>query len=363
MKKILIIILSIIITACNKEKKTNGIINIDNAKEINYNPVVNIVKNIEFIPLETTENNLMGYIDRVSIINNKIYIFDHLTNKIHIFNNIGEWENTLDKKGKGPGEYLYIKDYSVDTYGNIYLLTHKKILIYNKNLELIETIKTPDIKNHIKNFFLFDKSNIVLYNSFSSKFNVKLLAHFKNNRVVETYGQIKEKDSFNFKRFIKYKDVVNLVPPLFSNEILSVDKNFVIKKKYTLKLDEEHNKENKKNRFSKTYLIYTFIETENYVYFTYNGRPIKHCLYNKKTGDCFKSVKSYSKKDFGICSNIVNVSNDNKFLLGIISAIELIRLTKDLEVANSLISKEQIEALKSIKEIDNPVVIKIELKQ
>ncbi len=367
MRKLLIIASLFLLVSCdNKEKSNIPIININNAISVNHHPLMEAVESIEFIPLETNKENLMGYINRVSLKNNRIYIFDHLSYKIHIFNSEGEWLSTLNKKGKGPDEYLYIKDFFVGEDGVLYIMTFGKILMYDKKLNYIGKIKTPDINNHIRNFYLFDKDNIIFYNTFDKKGNNNLLLHFKNNKIIDSYGQIKEKDNFGLKRFLKYNDKINLIPPFYSNEILSVDENFNISKRYIIKLDYESfnnnsNRKLKKPTGGEKYLIKSFLETDKFIYLTYNGNPIRHCLYNKYTGRSYKSEKSYTKEKGGFILNAYNVDADNKYLLGIISSIRLIKYSKELKPDNT-ISEKQLKIIKGLKDTYNPVVIKITLK-
>ncbi len=368
MKGFLTVTIFLFMMSCdNKEESDIFTIDIDNAIDVNHHALMEAIESIEFIPLETNTENLMGFINRVSLINDHIYIFDHLSNKIHIFNSTGKWLNTLNKKGKGPGEYLYIKNFRVDENGALYVMTHGKILMYNKDLHFIGEIIIPDDGNKIRDFYLFGKENIIFYKTYNKNGDNSLLQHFKSNKIIKQYGQITTRDNFGHNRFVKYNDKINFIPPFYSNDILSIDENFNIIKKYRIKLNNKSLKNSNSNiklkhpKGIKNYMILTFLETDRYIYFAYNGTPIQHCLYNKTTGSCYKSIKSWSKEKYGFTLNAYNTDANNNYLLGIESSIVLINNAKDLK-ADTIINEEQVKTIKELKVTDNPVVIKIKLK-
>lgn len=106
----------------------------------------NIIKDIEFIPLETNNQYLLGEIVKIIINDENIYIKDRGFNQVvFVFNINGKYLNQIGKRGKGPGEFLEISDFVVDRYNAELLildLRQKKIIKYNlKNGEFKYEIK------------------------------------------------------------------------------------------------------------------------------------------------------------------------------------------------------------------------------
>ncbi|MDR2382748.1 MAG: 6-bladed beta-propeller [Prevotellaceae bacterium] len=66
-----------------------------------------IVEDIVFIPLETTEKCLIGRIRSIHCSNDYIIIIDADPNQILLFDKAGKFIRTIGSKGQGPGEYIY----------------------------------------------------------------------------------------------------------------------------------------------------------------------------------------------------------------------------------------------------------------
>ncbi|MDR3184126.1 MAG: 6-bladed beta-propeller [Prevotellaceae bacterium] len=92
--------------------------------------------NFEFIPLETSEESLFGYIDKIIIHNDKFYILDKTkTRRINVFNSNGKFSHTIGKRGDGPEEYTKIEDFTIDEKnGQVIILSFPSIL-YRYDLE------------------------------------------------------------------------------------------------------------------------------------------------------------------------------------------------------------------------------------
>ena len=89
-------------------------------------PFSAFVDTIELIPLETTEDNLIGEITRVIFNDGKYYI--RSTNgmqnpKLFVFNENGKYIQKISKQGVGPGEYLDFEDFTIANDDHIVLDT------------------------------------------------------------------------------------------------------------------------------------------------------------------------------------------------------------------------------------------------
>lgn len=71
-------------------------------------------EDIEFIPLETKDDCLLGdYIRDIVITKDNILVFDYT--KCYRFNKNGKFVNSIGNRGEGPGEYVKARSMSVDT--------------------------------------------------------------------------------------------------------------------------------------------------------------------------------------------------------------------------------------------------------
>jgi len=59
-----------------------------------------------FIPLETSVQSLIGYINQIEIIDNKFFILDERSVRLKVFDHNGKFLYDVGRKGRGPGEYI-----------------------------------------------------------------------------------------------------------------------------------------------------------------------------------------------------------------------------------------------------------------
>lgn len=92
-----------------------------------------IFENVEYIPLETVNRNLLSEIDKVVVINDTIYILDRNQYGIFQFDMTGRFLQSLFRRGIGPGDYLALTDFLVcDSTVAILSAANKKIFLYSK---------------------------------------------------------------------------------------------------------------------------------------------------------------------------------------------------------------------------------------
>lgn len=137
----LVILLMVIFCSCGP-KRTYEISNSDSVIEIDLlsepkstiKKLSDFAENVEYIPLQTTENSLLGeFVRKIISIDNRIYIKNGgLEGEIMCFDMDGRFLFKLDNKGRGPGEYTSIFDFDVSSDNEILTLLslNKKLLIY-----------------------------------------------------------------------------------------------------------------------------------------------------------------------------------------------------------------------------------------
>jgi hypothetical protein len=91
-------------------------------------------EHIRYVPLETSDDCLIGNVSKTLIKNNKIYVADfHMASAIFVFDMNGKFLFKIARKGQGPGEYISFHDFDVNSNGEIFIFDQhrKKFLVYN----------------------------------------------------------------------------------------------------------------------------------------------------------------------------------------------------------------------------------------
>jgi hypothetical protein len=101
-----------------------------------------IVERYKYIVLETTEECLIGKIEKFIINNSRIYI---QSGGVFCFDMDGNFLYSINNRGKGPGEFIKIYSFSIDNnIIYIYDNTQARLLCYNSdNGNYIDTYKVP----------------------------------------------------------------------------------------------------------------------------------------------------------------------------------------------------------------------------
>lgn len=98
------------------ERETNS-----NSTEFNSEP---LKMKVRYLPLETTEECLVGgVISKLESDDSSIFIFDEYNNQVLRFSQEdGSFLNKFGTQGRGPSEYLYVLDMSLDKKRRKYVL-------------------------------------------------------------------------------------------------------------------------------------------------------------------------------------------------------------------------------------------------
>ena len=112
-KKILLIAVCALVASCTHISEKPGV---DRVLMFSSNDrsLSGYVDSVSFLPLETERDYIFRNIDKMVFRNGKIYIGDYHSRKILVYNKDGKGVFTLDRTGRGPGEYLDMKSFTVD---------------------------------------------------------------------------------------------------------------------------------------------------------------------------------------------------------------------------------------------------------
>lgn len=130
-----------------KDSRVLDIITADLERRDNIS-VNDLFSNIQLIPLETTQESLIRTITQIRFFEGRYYIHDYSRARIFVFDENGHFLSTLDKKGDGPGMYLNLTDFDIDTVRrNLVILCAVSNALFFFDLEgnFIEKKRLPDI--------------------------------------------------------------------------------------------------------------------------------------------------------------------------------------------------------------------------
>jgi hypothetical protein len=127
------IVLSAIFCACNQKMKIDeneilkpGDVEVINLKALPHDPHIDIVPlldTVRFVQLELTDESVIGYIQKIRLYKDRIYVLDTQTSSLLAFNIDGEYLFKIANVGKGPGEYTQLDFFDIDTKNEQIVLT------------------------------------------------------------------------------------------------------------------------------------------------------------------------------------------------------------------------------------------------
>ena len=107
-------------------------------------PFSAFVDTIELIPLETTEENLIGEITRLIFNDGTYYIrsTNSMQNaKLFVFDENGKYLKKISKQGGGPEEYIEFKDFTMTIDNQVVIADYQKLLYFDSEGKFLHSNK------------------------------------------------------------------------------------------------------------------------------------------------------------------------------------------------------------------------------
>ena len=222
------------IISCTSKKKSDSsnptdtkIVKLDNIDKTDFS-----ITNIQYIPLETKDDVLIGSINKILFQNNLFYIFDKLNKCIYTFNLKGEIISIINKEGNGPGEYAEIIDMDVDKDGNIYVADNGKTRIIKYIKGIAENYETIYVGEHFLEFCYLDNHLFLLSDLFNPQGEkIKLALFNEQNKTIShllnyNLEGISELDILRCSKHYFYRSGNKILyNQRFTPSIYSIDKN------------------------------------------------------------------------------------------------------------------------------------------
>lgn len=85
--------------------------------------ISSLLDTIKYVKLELTEESIIGYIQKITIYEDRIYILDTQTSSLFVFDINGNYLFKIDRRGAGPEEYIQLDFFDIDFRNNEIMLT------------------------------------------------------------------------------------------------------------------------------------------------------------------------------------------------------------------------------------------------
>lgn len=137
------LIILFILVCCNKN---NGATSFERITLKNEYVDLSKYLDFEFIPLETTKDNLIGIISNIKMTNDRIFIFDsYKANALFVFDKKGKYITQIGSPGMGPGEFAYLAGFDIDIINNNIIIYDFKRKFMYYDLDTYELISEKNL--------------------------------------------------------------------------------------------------------------------------------------------------------------------------------------------------------------------------
>ena len=125
----------LLLTSCNNSDNNNPNlpynVNIErDFDNVSTMPLSYLGSKLEYIPLETDSACLIRRISDISVSDSFLFVSDYY--RLLLFNLDGKFIRQIGSPGRGPGEYLRVRDFDIDMDNEeVYILEGRKVLVYN----------------------------------------------------------------------------------------------------------------------------------------------------------------------------------------------------------------------------------------
>ena len=339
-----------------------------------------IFEEVEYLPLETKDESLLGIIQKVKCSNDRYYFLTGFNEqKIIAFDKKnGKHKLTIDKNGRGPGEYVTVQDFYVDKSDmSIELFSRgtKKLVSYNKQGDFL---KEENIQFIIRNFTKV--KNDYYFEVLTEKNKKALFLMQGNGNSAQKLIDIDDYYINDINNFSQFGDTLSYGCSIYNN-ILHYKKDDLIHKIFydfnesqlSTKLLKTNKNDNdlfiQKIKESKSaYNLFSIYESSEFIVSTIRFNKKIHVLvYCKKT----QNIKIFRDviDDLNGFNNVfeVNVQNmpialDNEMLIFKIEALEFNNILNKFSENDKIPETPYMKYLNKIRANDNPILIKCKLK-
>ena len=156
-----------------------------------------VYSSVNYIPLESTPNSLVGEISRLFITKSGYFlVYDKNNSSIMVFDSEGKFRNLIGHCGHGPNEYIFANEVAYNHYNDqvvVYDNVKKTILNYDINGNFLNKYQ---LNYHVRTFDVVDESHIAVYMDYDADFTNQNVDY--NYKIIDNKGiEVKFYDPFH----------------------------------------------------------------------------------------------------------------------------------------------------------------------
>lgn len=341
-----------------------------------------LFEKIELIPLELKEDAYVKQIQDLYLIHDTLFIFDRDLKSLLLFDGLsGKHINTIQKIGEGPGEYTYVYDVIIDSlHREIKLLSPFGFInTYDYSGNFIKKDDLPIPPDSYMDFIDYNDSTYFMWVSSPSNSDIGniVLMSKKTNQIINGFWKTRGlEDRFVVSPFWIYDDKTYFSFGITNNVYQITSGGYRLAYRWDFgepDIDEFREKEivpvELKDRTKKIGEIMQRMLASNSLY-RYNCRyennryyyaqivfkneksSAPHIFYHKKTGRSYYFFATTEGLSF------ITYAFTDDYILG-----ELLTEHKKDLLASNLLSADDRFILDTMKDDDNPIIVKLYFKK
>lgn len=267
-----------------------------------------IASKIDYVFLEQSNNNsYFSNPSKIKISNKWIVVWDNIVKKLYLFNKDGKFISNISKKGKGPGEYISIRDFNIDpNEQSVYILDFEgNITQFSMDNILIKSIKLSEKPSHFmfrNNGFLFINTRplYITGDKYCTFFSTDKLGLIQKTFLWRNFND--RPKSIKTPKFYAFEDESCLYEN--NDTIYSITKDSELYSKWIFKKSQIEAIENMTDTFYRKsygdFVMTGFREIkEFFILIGFKGRHLAVRLYNKETKELSDASAIYTNDILG----------------------------------------------------------------
>lgn len=341
-------------------------------------PLSTVAEGIEYIPLEKTEECIIGSsLKTIRITSKDIFVFDY--ELCYRFDRQGKFINKIGRIGRGPGECINPIDMDVDSVNHwVYLLDHDKLVKYNYDGSFVETNKLGFDSNkvliHENSKFLLNDM-FYLYAKAGKRFSLRFFSE-EEGKVISKVACEKDDNipscicsspmyRYNQNTFLKdyWSDTIFKVQDPYNIEAYATIQTGKFKHRDT---DDHYAITGKENPKDKMIIGITYIsETDRYIFLATTKGLFFYDKFSKETFCCNYTIKGEKAHSFTNdvvggphlwSNNFPKLTFHNNMVVTYNHAYEF------FETNGTSRNSKPLNRIKGLSSGDNPVLVFVKIK-
>ncbi|WP_276482359.1 6-bladed beta-propeller [Paraflavitalea pollutisoli] len=390
---ILLFVLGGLLASCDPNVQTGPIvdaktatISVDNGAITDFSNIDTLISSFSYIPLETTDSSLLGNINAVFPIKNRIVVFDKYNAKsVFIFSDQGKFVAKLSPSGEGPGEFNSIGRCKADSAGiDIFDNSLSKMLHYDLDGQFSKEYKVAHF--YKTNFLKYSEGKYLFYNvnePTAGNEGYKLIAWDAARNQLERYFLPIDRSLSMTESYVDeshfqaspegpvFFEFFNDTIYNFAADSLKLSARYILDFKDDPSpagyVNDKNIRDKMKDVEKNQYAVFgcRYLELKDYLFFNYiYKKGNRSVIWDKKRKETFSNANFIvSSKTMLPCVNWYKGAADNQLLVKF-EAAELIALYRQRvqEGATKALLSSLEHVTAALKEDDNPVLLVINLK-